>query len=215
MNTHHKAPKLFPVEFENPLNCYEALRSARPEDFTCCQMRANYDVKTGVWRCTNRECRRRTSVARGTIFQGCSDIVKYFRAIWIFCTAKQGCTARDLQAQLQLSYSTAHDWLRQIRMVLRPVGLLEGETQLEIVSVQSQLILIALRAIDTIYYEVRFALPENEEPDSVASTVKTIIAQTSLINTSAWPGFEKLGAAGFQHHRAVAIEAVEVSHCSW
>jgi transposase-like protein len=66
------------------------------------------------------DCRYQYSVTTGTIFHNSHmPLKKWFLAIHLFSSAKNGISARDLERKLQVNYRTAEYVIRRIRTAIQ------------------------------------------------------------------------------------------------
>ena len=66
------------------------------------------------------DCRYQYSVTTGTIFHNSHlPLQKWFLAIHLFSTAKNGVSARDFERKLNINYRTAEYVIRRIRLAMR------------------------------------------------------------------------------------------------
>lgn len=205
------APK-FPNEFRRAANCFNLLKEYRAEPFLCCGEAAPWNADSGIWRC--KRCRRRTSVTKGTIFEGSANrICQWFQALWLVTGVKQGCTARELQQKLGVAYATAYNIRTKIRSLMSDEPLLVGDVDLDVVQLRgearsnSKLILIALKPRGALF-DLGLASPPDSQPASVARAVESMVEKGSTLHTTAWPGFKQLGPRGYHHMVEVPITAV-------
>jgi transposase-like protein len=80
------------------------------------------------------QCRRRTSITAGTIFDKSRlGMLKWFKAIWYVVNQTQGVSALSLQRVLGFgSYETAWAWLHKLRRAMEPTsGKLRGEVEVD------------------------------------------------------------------------------------
>ena len=72
----------------------------------------------GRYECSDRDCRCRTSVTAGTIFERTrTPLTVWFQAAWLFATSKDGVSALALKRQLAIgSYQTAWAMLAKLRV---------------------------------------------------------------------------------------------------
>lgn len=113
------------MEFENRFRtereCIKYLCELRwPAGFECprCGGTGAWQTKGDLWVCM--QCRRRTSVMAGTIFQDSHlPLTIWFRAMWHMTSQKHGISALGLQRSLGLgSYRTAWSMLHKLRRAM-------------------------------------------------------------------------------------------------
>lgn len=83
-----------------------------------------------VWRC--RACKRQFSCLIGTIFEGSKiPLRKWVMGIYLMCAAKNGCSAMELQRDLEITYKSAWYLVHRIReaMAHSPNGKMRGIIQ--------------------------------------------------------------------------------------
>ena len=108
----------FEGRFATERACWEFVRGVKwPNGYRCpkCPGRKSYFViERGLDECA--ACGHQTSTTAGTMFHGTRQpLMVWFRAIFEFVRAKNGCNAMHLQRILGLSYETAWTWLHKIR----------------------------------------------------------------------------------------------------
>ncbi len=71
-----------------------------------------------VWKC--RSCKRQFSCLVGTIFEGTKiPLRKWLMAVYLFCSAKNGTSALELQRDLGITYKSAWFMVHRIREAMR------------------------------------------------------------------------------------------------
>lgn len=114
-----------------------------PDTEACleCLFRLRYPGQTGWYKVRNRMCYadaqgRQLYPMKGTIFEKSdTPLVKWFYALYLFSTHKNGVPAKTLERELKVTYKTAWRMARQIRTLMHETGKLSGiieadETQL-------------------------------------------------------------------------------------
>lgn len=111
----------FHVWFPTDADCLDYLEWLRwPHGFVCpdCEHSAAWRMADGRFRCV--ACDSQTSVTAGTIFHRTrTPLTVWFRACWMFATAKNGVSAMNVKQVLEIgSYQTAWAMLHRLRSVL-------------------------------------------------------------------------------------------------
>ena len=119
---------LYPVDvinfqdmFPTDEACMEYLRLVKwPDGFVCpeCNHDEAWKMKDHIFRC--KECRKKTSIISGTIFQDLRKPMRLmFQAMWYVVCQKQGVSALGLQKIIGLgSYQTSWVWLHKLRTAM-------------------------------------------------------------------------------------------------
>lgn len=111
----------FEKRFSTEESCRDYIFQLRwPDGFCCprCGYNKSWPIGTTLFQCA--ECRYRTSVTAGTIFQDThTPLTIWFRAIWWVTSQKSGANALGLKRILGLgSYETAWTWLHKFRRAM-------------------------------------------------------------------------------------------------
>jgi len=111
----------FHAWFPTDADCLDYLEWLRwPHGFVCpdCEHSAAWRMADGRFRCA--ACDSQTSVTAGTIFHRTrTPMTVWFRACWMFATAKNGVSAMNVKQVLEIgSYQTAWAMLHRLRSVL-------------------------------------------------------------------------------------------------
>ena len=203
---------MFPTEDA----CQEYLSLVRwPEGFRCshCDSRDAWKMGSGLYCC--KQCRRRTSVIAGTIFEGTHKPLQlWFEAIWYVVNQKQGVNALGLQKALGLgSYQTAWEWLHKLRRAMvrpgrdRLHGTVEADETL-IGGPQPRrpgrspegkiLVFVAVedRGTEGIG-RIRLQSIPNARTSTLERAVQEAIEPGSTVRTDGWQGYNTLPSIGY------------------
>ena len=80
-------------------------------------------------------CGKQVSLTAGTLFHGSrTSLTKWFLALYLVVSSKQGISAVELGRSVGVSYPTAWTWLQKLRRALssRPVERLAGLVEVEV-----------------------------------------------------------------------------------
>ena len=127
----------FAAWFRTDADCLDYLRWLRwPQGFRCPACGAEgWLASDGRYECSERDCRCRTSVTAGTIFERTrTPLTVWFQAAWLFATSKDGVSAMALQRQLAIgSYQTAWTMLTKLRVAAggHDLDRLSGEVEVD------------------------------------------------------------------------------------
>jgi transposase-like protein len=211
----------FTTQFATEKQCRDYLYRLRwPEGFVC--PKCGQTVK--VWRigdmwyrCAN--CKHRTSVIAGTIFQDTRTPLKtWFTAIWWLTTQKNGASAMGLQRVLGLkSYTTAWTWLQKIRtaMVNPNRKKLFGTVEVDETYIGGEehggkrgrgtdnksLVIIGVELLEgnNQLGRVRMKVVPDASKKSLQGFIGENIEPGSTINTDGWNGYASLEKNGYHH----------------
>jgi transposase-like protein len=206
----------FIAQFASEEDCREYLFNLRWKDgFVCPQCGSkHYGVRgDGLYLCL--ECKHKTSVTTGTIFQDTRKPLRsWFLAIWWVTTQKNGASAEGLQQILGLnSYQTAWTWLHKIRkaMVYANREKLKGrievdETYIGGVDVggasgrgagKKTLVVAAVEVNGQGYGRVRLRVIDDASAVSLHSFVLDNIEEGSILVTDDWNGYSGIESKGY------------------
>lgn len=207
------------VWFATDAACLDYLEWLRwPEGFVCpvCNATAGWRMTDGRLRC--KDCRSRTSVTAGTIFDRTrTPLTVWFSAIWAFATAKDGVSALGLQQTLEIgSYQTAWAMLQRLRAVLVRPGREKLSGRVEVDETyygghepglrggrargKKVLVGIAVEADEAGKLgRCRMRLLKDASAASLTPFVTEHVESGSHVVTDAWSGYPRLSGASFEH----------------
>ena len=129
-------------------------------------------------------------------------------------TSKQGVSAKELQRQLKVSYTTAWTWLHKVRFCISALPKIELEGEIEIDETyvgghapDAQGRCTDFKSVVTCAVEKRgrgcgrawLGLVENASGKELSSFVKQSAADGATIHTDAWRGNSALHRSGYRH----------------
>lgn len=217
----------FIKRFQSEEECASYLEQVRwPDGFRCpsCGHAQAWRMEQGLYRC--RQCRRRTSVTAGTIFQDTHQPLRHwFQAMWLVTNQKHGVSALGLQQALGLgSYHTAWTWLHKLRRAMvrpgrdRLSGLIEvdevfigGEQEGKRGRGARGKTLVLVAAQETEQHRIgRIRLLRI--PDAAMMTLHDSLQECvepgSTVRTDAWGGYNNLDMIGYE--RVIARKDAQV-----
>src|SRR5580658_7735488 len=78
-------------------------------------------VRIGLWKCNEKECRKQFTVKVGTVFEhGRIPLHKMLQAVYLLCCSKKGCSSHQLHRILGITYKSAWFLSHRIREAMRP-----------------------------------------------------------------------------------------------
>jgi transposase-like protein len=206
--------------FPDDAACTRYLEALRwPRGFLCPRCGAQgepWRMGDGLLHC--RQCRRRTSVTAGTIFEGTRKPLKlWFLAAWEITGRKYGANALNVQRVLGLrSYQTAWAWLHKFRraMVRPDRERLNGIVEVDEAYVGGEepgargrytetkaIVVIAVEIPDEDTHLGRVRM--RRVPDVGAKSLQTFVSETvkpgSNVLTDGWSAYAGLQDLGYEH----------------
>lgn len=219
------------LEFEDMFPTEEACRTYLalvrwPEGFHCprCHGTAAWRMGSGLYRC--RQCRRLTSVTRGTIFQDTHTPLRlWFQAIWYVVNQKQGVSALGLQRALGLgSYHTAWAMLHKLRRAMVRPGRerLAGMVEVDETLIGGRrhggrpgrspegmtLVLVGVEEREHGIGRIRLRVIPDASTSTLTAAVREMVERGSRVRTDGRKGYRGLRAAGYRH---TAIERAGIA----
>src|SRR6266571_2286519 len=112
------------IHFANIDVCQDALVGARWPDGvicpTCGSREVGYLANQRRWQCHEKHERRQFSVKVGTIFEDSPiSLSKWFTAIWLIGSAKNGISSYELHRGIGVTQKTAWFMLHRIRLAMQ------------------------------------------------------------------------------------------------
>ena len=223
----------FARRFSDEDACEEVLRRWRYGDQTfrcpaCGHTKAWYLATRRLDECCG--CGRQTSLTAGTVFHGTRrPLSKWFFAMFLFVSSKQGVSALELARQIGVSYPTAWTWLHKLRSALglRSMQLLHGLVEVDETyeggvehgktgrgSVAKALIggAVEIARDDRGYGRARLRVI----PDASAATLKSLLQQTvepgASVLTDGWHGYSTQATEGFTHYAVDVATSGKEAH---
>jgi transposase-like protein len=111
------------VRYFSDLNvCTEFVASLRWADGWVCEncggIRYSYITTRRVWKCL--DCKKQTSVKRGTIFEDSAlGLDKWLPAVWLIANSKNGISSHELARSLGVTQKSAWFMLHRIRLAMQ------------------------------------------------------------------------------------------------
>ncbi len=216
---------LYPVDvinfqdmFPTDEACMEYLRLVKwPDGFVCpeCNHDEAWKMKDHIFRC--KECRKKTSIISGTIFQDLRKPMRLmFQAMWYVVCQKQGVSALGLQKIIGLgSYQTSWVWLHKLRTAMvrpgrdRLSGIVEVDETL-VGGSQSgkrgrgaegkELVLVAVEDKEKKGIgRVRFKHIPNASKKTLKKAIKELVEPGSTVRTDGWKSYKGIEKEGYDH----------------
>lgn len=207
----------FEQQFASEEACREYLFQLRwPNGFRCprCQNQKAWKTSEGLYYCIN--CKHKTSVTAGTIFQDTSKPLKvWFRAMWYVTNQKHGVSALGLQRMLGLgSYRTAWSWLHKLRRAMVRPGRdrLSGIIEVDEAYIGGPepgrrgrgaagkaLVVIAAQKDGKRIGRIRLKRVADASAKNLNEAVKYSVETSSTVCTDDWNGYNQLQKLGYSH----------------
>ena len=175
-------------------------------------------------------CRHHHSLTANTAFEGTrKGLKKWFLAIYLMVTSKQGMSAKELQRQLGLgSYQTAWAWLHKLRRCVvdpsrTPLGgmvemdetYIGGEAEFGEHGRSTAKKAAVVCAVERIGFQTgrcRLAVIENCTKKTLHQFAKGTLKLDTTVHTDDWRGYLGLERSGYAHIRAVADKELLEAH---
>jgi transposase-like protein len=169
------------------------------------------------------KCKHQASITAGTAYHGTRKALeKWFWAMFLVASSKQGISAKELQRQLGFgSYQTAWTWLHKLRsfMVLpdrKPLrgavevdesyiggeapGTARGRSVIKKTAVACAVEIIAGRGMG----RIRLGVIKNASKEKLEAFVKGELEPESIVHTDGWRGYLGIERSGFAHIRTIS-----------
>lgn len=210
------------MEFERHFASEEACRDYLfqvrwPNGFQCprCQNEKVWKTSKNLYYCAN--CRYKTSVTAGTIFQDTRYPLKlWFSAMWYIVSQKNGVSALGLQHVLGIPrYETAWIWLHKLRIAMVRPGRdrLSGPVEVDEAYIGGKrqgkrgrgaagksLVLIAVEDKASHIGRIRLRRILDASATSLIPAVKETVELGSIVHTDGWNGYRGLASKGYKHN---------------
>ncbi len=207
----------FEEQFASEDACREYLFQLRwPNGFRCprCKYQEAWKTSEHLYICV--ECKHKTSVTAGTIFQDTSKPLKvWFRAMWYVTNQKHGVSALGLQRMLGLgSYRTAWSWLHKLRCAMVRPGRdrLSGVVEVDEAYIGGRksgkrgrgaagkaLVVIAAQKDGKRIGRIRLKHVTDASAKSLNEAVKDSVEPNSIVRTDDWNGYNQLQKLSYSH----------------
>jgi len=128
-----------PLACSNERAAIEFFERRRWGDEPCCPHCGDTNVyemthrKTGernaryLWRCKSDGCRKQFTVRIGTVMAESRIPLRHWcMALWLACSSKKGCVAKQIQRMTGLTYKSALFLMHRIRFAMAPVNENDG-----------------------------------------------------------------------------------------
>lgn len=164
-----------------------------------------------------RNCGRQTSLTAGTVFHKTRQpLARWFLAMFLFVSSKQGISAVELARQIGVSYPTAWTWLHKLRSALglRTTALLEGIVEVDETyeggvepgrmgrgALTKVLVggAVEIAPDDRGYGRARLRILPDASAESLKALMVTTIQRGSTVLTDAWKGYSAEAVDGLDH----------------
>ena len=217
MEDYPRALSQLEARFSTEKACRDYLFQLRwPEGFSCpkCMHEKAWLVKGVLFECAR--CHYKTSVTAGTIFERThTPLTKWFRAIWLVTSQKNGASALNLQRCLGLgSYETAWAWLHKLRRAMVRPGRdrLSGIIEVDETYVGGEkpgkrgrgaegkaLVLISAQEDGNRIGRIRLQHVPDASGNSLEGAVRQAVDPGSVVRTDGWTGYNGLNSLGYVH----------------
>ena len=208
------------VEFEDRFGtegaCRAYLMQIRwPEGWRCprCDHEKGWATGRQLWHCAR--CGYQSSITAGTVFHGTNKPLRlWFKALYLITAAKNGVSAKTLQRDLGVNYTTAWTWLHKLRQVMSPddsdplAGVVETDETLwgndESRSPgrhkgDKAIVVIAVEDQGQTMGRARMATVEDFSGASLHPVIERHVARGSTVHTDGWEGYRGLDQKGYRH----------------
>lgn len=120
--------------FQDPDVCVEFIASLRwPDGFVCpiCESTEySYLTTRRLWKCKN--CKKQTSVKKGTIFEDSGlSLDKWLASIWLIANSKNGVSSHELARSVGITQKSAWFVLHRIRLAMRTGSFMQLDGEVE------------------------------------------------------------------------------------
>jgi transposase-like protein len=191
------------------------LRLRWPKGFVCPKCSGSgWQIADGRWICG--QCRRKSSVTAGTIFDKTrTPLTTWFAAVWHVTSQKHGVSALGLQRALGLgSYQTAWTMMHKLRraMVRPDRDRLSGIVEVDETYVGGEetgtrgrethtktLVAVAAEGNGQGIGRIRLARIADVSGDSLGPFIVEMIEPGSIVHTDAWWGYLSVPKLGYEH----------------
>ena len=225
----------FVTWFHDEAACLSFLINLRwPSGFICphCAAIKFYQVDSKLFLCAN--CRKKTSVTSGTIFDKSRiSLRSWFAAVWYITNQKSGVSALGVKRLLELgSYQTAWSILHKLRAAMvnperdKLSGIVEvDETLIGGVSHKDKstehlyenkaIVLVAVELIEPKGFgRIRLRQVDSATAENIQKFILDTVEQGSLICSDGSLAYIKLGKLGYKHKRIVLSGSRKPAHVS-
>ena len=205
-----------------------------PSGFICphCAARKCYQVDSQLFLCSN--CRKKTSVTSGTIFDKSRiSLRSWFAAVWYITNQKNGVSALGVKRLLGLgSYQTAWSILHKIRSAMvnperdKLSGIVEVDETLvggvshkiknaEHLYEKKAVVLVAVELIEPKGFgRIRLKQVDSATAENIQRFILDTVEKGSLICSDGSLAYIKLGKLGYKHKRIVHSGSSTPAHVS-
>lgn len=211
--------------------CAEYLFAQKwPDGFRCGKCgcsQANLLATRSIYVCYG--CRRHHSLTAGTAFHGTrTGLKRWFLALYLMVTSKQGLSAKELQRQLGLgSYETAWTWLHKLRrcMVDPNRTPLSGTVEVDETWIGAPkpgprgrgaagktVVVCAVERNEERLGRVRLAVITECSQEKLEGFLKGKLALESTVHTDGWGGYNGLERSGYVHMRELVCDSGAPAH---
>jgi len=210
------------IEFDQRFGNEEACRGYLfklkwPDGFRCskCGHHRGWPIETRfLYECAS--CGYQASLTSGTVMEKTrKPLVLWFKAMYLMVANKTGVSAGNLQQQLGLgSYQTAWTWLQKLRcaMGVQKKTLLTGNVEVDESYIggreegaygrklgKKSVIVGAVEDTNNGIGRIRLSTVPDASSKSLKGFVFENVEPGSIIKTDAWPAYEGLYYAGYNH----------------
>ncbi len=210
----------FAQRFSTEAACERLLRRWKYGDhsFVCPRC-----ASTKRWRLASRrldecrDCGKQTSLTAGTVFHRSSaPLPKWFLAMFLVVSSKQGISAVELARQVGVSYPTAWTWLHKFRSALglRTAALLDGCVEVDETyeggvepgaqgrqTFTKALVggVVEIPPNDRGFGRARLRVLKDASQTSLKELLNTTVAPGTAVMTDGWWGYTPAATQGLEH----------------
>ncbi len=216
----------FQQQFASDQDCLRYVRRQRwgnEKGFACpkCKHDKCWEGRTrNLLYCSS--CGHQASITAGTVYHSTrKSLCKWFMAMYLISSSKQGMSAKELQRQLGLgSYQTAWAWLHKLRACIVDPNRqpLKGEVEVDETyiggiapeSAKGRSVIKKTAVICSVEKDgrrcgrVRLGIIANATKEKLTAFLDGKLEPETTVHTDGWRGYSDLERSGYAHIRTVA-----------